>query len=302
MSPPANNVPTAYTSSVYGDDSRRSHDWFNIILRRRWLIALVLGGAVVIVCCLTLWMVPIYEATGTIHIQFSSDSADLLSGSSGTESQQLQKQATELNILTSRTLAEAVVHRTGYQLQLVPPSQMLTVLHHLHRQVKSLFSWRVDIPYLALPRQPNVSLRDVEVTEKIRLARYTITFSQDGAFAVQTAENRKEVGKGKLGQTFRSQLFAFRLESDDAQAGDEISIILRPLQSAVSQLNNNIKASVLRGSEVVRLVAHATSPELAKSMATALIQEYIAFSLQRKTQEASQELNFINQRLSATHA
>ncbi|HEY5868351.1 MAG TPA: polysaccharide biosynthesis tyrosine autokinase, partial [Candidatus Tectomicrobia bacterium] len=213
-----------------------------------------------------------------------------------------QKQATELNILTSRTLAEAVVHRTGYQLQLVPPSQMLTVLHHLHRQVKSLFSWRMDIPYLALPRQPNVSLWDVGVTDKVGLARYTITFLQDGAFAVQTAENRKEIGKGKLGQTFRSQLFAFRLESEDAQAGDKISLILRPLQSAVSQLHNNIKASVLRGSEVIRLVAHATSPELAKTMATALIQEYIAFSLQRKTQEASQELNFIKQRLSATHA
>jgi capsular exopolysaccharide synthesis family protein len=57
---------------------------------------------------------------------------------------------------------------------------------------------------------------------------------------------------------------------------------------------------VLRGSEIVSISADATSPELAKNMATALMQEYIAFSLRRKTQEASQELDFIKQRLSAT--
>jgi capsular exopolysaccharide synthesis family protein len=65
-------------------------------------------------------------------------------------------------------------------------------------------------------------------------------------------------------------------------------------------LRSDTNASVVRGSEIVRIAADATSPKLAKNMATALMQEYIAFSLRRKTQEASQELDFIKQRLFAT--
>ena len=295
------NVPTAYTPAAYVDDGPRLRDWLNIVLRRRWLIALVLSGTVAVVYCFTLFMVPIYEATATIHIPLSgSGTSELFSGSTGTESQQLLKQATELEILKSRTLAEAAVRRTGYQLQLVPLSQGLRVLDGLYGQVKSLFSWRMDIPSLTLPRQPVVSLRDVEVAEHVTPNMYTLTFLQGGVFVVQTAENRTEVGKGAIGQPFRSQQFAFRLESVEAREGDEIGLILLPLQSAVVQFYYNMKALVIRGSEIVRIAADATSPELARNMANALMQEYIAFSLRQKTQEASKELNFIKQRLSAT--
>lgn len=296
-----NQVPTAYTPATYVDDGHQLRDWLYIVLRRRWLIALVLCATVAAVAFFTLLMVPIYEAVGTIHIQLSgSGTSDLLSGSLVSESQQLQNQATELEILKSHTLAEAAVRRAGSQLQVAPPSQGLMELHRLYSLVKSLLFWRMDIPYLALPRQPDVSLQDVEVAENATPAGYTITFLQGGAFVMQTAENRKEVGRGEIGQLFHSQQFAFRLESEEAKEGDEIGLVLLPLQSAAAQLRNSIKASVLRGSEIIRIAADATSPELAKMMATALMQEYIVFSLRRKTREASQELDFIKQRLSAT--
>src|SRR5262245_20994464 len=110
---PTNNVPTAYTPAAYVDDGPHLRDWLNIVLRRRWLIALVLGGTVAVVFCFTVLMVPIDEATATIHVSLSgsglpgSGTSDLSSGSWVGEQQQLQKQATELEILKSRTLAEA---------------------------------------------------------------------------------------------------------------------------------------------------------------------------------------------------
>src|SRR5262245_65492652 len=68
---PTNNVPTTYTPTAYVDDGPQLRDWLNIVLRRCWLIALVLGGTVAAVFCFTLLMVPICEATATIHVSLS---------------------------------------------------------------------------------------------------------------------------------------------------------------------------------------------------------------------------------------
>lgn len=291
ISTPADNVSNAYPYAVYVDNGPRLHDWFNIILRRRWLITLVMGVTTLAVYCFTLWMVPIYEATATIHVQLSGSGMPDLFQSLERESDQLRKQATQLEILKSRALAEMAVRRIGYQLQLAPPPQWLILLRYI---------WSRDIPYITLPRQPNIALQDIEVVENVTPARYTITFLQGGTFVVQTAKDRTEVGKGEIGQPFRSQQFAFRLESKQAQEGDEIGFALLTLPSAAMRLRTAINASAIRGTDLIMINARANTPELARDMAAALTQEYIALNLQQKTQEASQALDFIKRQLPAT--
>ena len=58
--------------------------------------------------------------------------------------------------------------------------------------------------------------------------------------------------------------------------------------------------AAIRSTEIVKLAAKATVPTVASDIVATLAEEYLAFSLRQKTQEASQILDFIAQQLTAT--
>jgi capsular exopolysaccharide synthesis family protein len=290
---------------------------FTIILRYRGIVLLVVAVTLLSAIFFAFLTAPVYQATATIHIQ--QQSRELKEQFDQVFDIQQQKLNTELQILSSRTLAEAAVARTGYQLQLVRPYNGLAALYGavtsrlrasynilatMGSQLTSLLRWHVTMPTLSFPplsRQPAINLQHIKIIGDVPApVLYTIRFLQEGAFVVQKVEDGQVVGKGRVGVPFQSALFSFVLESEKVQAGDEVQLRVLPLSEAANQFQGGIKVALITGTEIARCTAEAETPELARVMATSLAQEYIAFNQRRKAQEAAQAIGFIEQQLQTT--
>src|SRR5215510_5797571 len=151
-------------------------EYVNILLRRRWLICLMLLATVMLVLYATLMTVPTYKATTTLRIQSqegqtSGQGVDLVGDAFGLR--KAMELDTELSILKSRRLAEAAVRQLHYQLQLKPSHNSLLALY---RKLLSLLpEATTERPWLSLPRQPTFSLHVVEIGEIPASAHYTLT-------------------------------------------------------------------------------------------------------------------------------
>jgi capsular exopolysaccharide synthesis family protein len=278
-------------------------DYVNIMLRRRRLICLMLLATVMLVFYVTLMTVPTYKATTTLRIQSQGGQAsgpgvDLVSDAFGLR--KAMELDTELHILKSRRLAEVAVRQLHYQLQLEPSHNGLLVLY---RKLMSLLPGSMtERPWLSLPRQPTFSFQAVEVGEITAPARYTLTILEGGSFVVWRVEEKREIGRGAIGALFQGERFAFRLESQELQAGDKIVFTLLPFLQATQLFQSNTNVVLQRKTELVEVSAQDVSPTLASAMASALAQAYIHFSLQQKTQEAAHLLAFIDRQLAAAQA
>jgi capsular exopolysaccharide synthesis family protein len=278
-------------------------EYINIMLRRRWFIVFMLLTTVMLVLCVTLRQVPTYKATATLRIQSQGGQAsgsgmDLMSDAFGLR--KAMELDTELRILKSRRVAEAAVRQLHYQLQLEPSHHGLLVLYR--KLVSLLPASMTERPWLSLLRQPAFSFQVVDVGEITTPARYTLTVLEGGSFIVWRVEEKREIGRGAIGALFQGERFAFRLESQELQAGDKIAFTLLPFLQAVKLFQSNTNAVLQRKTELVEISAQDSSPTLASAMASALTQAYIHFSLQQKTQEAAQLLDFVDRQLTAAQA
>ena len=277
--------------------------YVNIMLRRRWLIFLMVLATVVLVLYITLMMVPTYKATTTLRIQSQEGQAsgpgvDLVGDAFGLR--KAMELDTEVRILKSRRLAEAAVRQLHYQLQLEPSHNGLFVLY---RKLMSLLpESTTERLRLSLPRQPTFSFKIVEVGEITAPARYSLTILEGGSFVVWRIEEKREIGRGAIGALFQGERFAFRLESQELQAGDKIVFTLLPFWRAAELFQSNTNVVLQPKTELVEVSARDASPTLASHMASALTQAYIHFSLQQKTQQTAQLLAFIDQQLAAAKA
>src|SRR5215510_4981307 len=298
MNPP--EVPLLTTTSPPHTPHLR--EYVNVMLRRRWLIFLTLLATIGLVLYVTLMTVPTYKATTTLRIQSQEGQASAPGGELLGDAFGLRKSMeldTEVRILKSRRLAEAAVRQLHYQLQLEPSHNGLLVLY---RKLMSLLPKSMtEHPWLSLPRQPTFSFQSVEIGEITTPARYTLTILEGGSFVVWRVEEKREIGRGALGALFGGKRFAFRLESQELQPGDKIVFTLLPFLQATALFQSNTKVVLQRKTEIVEVSAQDVSPTIASDMASALTQAYLHFSLQQKTQQATQLLAFIDRQLAAAH-
>src|SRR5215510_9266659 len=299
MNPP--EVPLLTTTSPPHTPHLR--EYVNVMLRRRWLIFLTLLATAMLVLYVTLMTVPTYKATTTFRIQSQEAQASAPGGDLVGDAFGLRKSMeldTEVRILKSRRLAEAAVRQLHYQLQLEPSHNGLLVLY---RKLLSLLPRAITERFwFSLPRQPTFSFQVVQVGEITAPARYTLTILEGGSFVVWRVEEKREIGRGAIGALFQGERFAFRLESRELQAGDKIVFTLLPFLQAAERFQSNTKVVLQPKTEIVEVSAQDASPTLASGMASALTQAYIHFSMQQKTQQATQLLAFIDRQLAAAKA
>ena len=284
------------------EDGPRLRDYLNVIIRQRWFILLIFVTTVAGAICVFFLVTPTYEATATLRIR--SEGQGTLEFLSSTTSGffidtlgmgKRREFDTEIELLKSRVLAEEVVRRLGYQLQYSPPHDGLALLF---RRVKALFPWFSE--ETSLSRKPAFILRNIEVGEVATPQRYTLTLLEENTFVVRTAQQKHEIGRGTIGHPFRTTRMAFIFENHRLNVGEKITFTLLPFWQATEQLQKNLTVAAIRSTEIVKLAAKATVPTVASDIVATLAEEYIAFSLQQKTQEASQILDFIARQLTAT--
>jgi len=100
------------------DDTIDLREYWRILVKRRWVVASVLGIIAVAALLSTILMIPMYQSTATVQITPPNSQileyADFSSEGTGYLAQQ-QFYTTQYEILRSRDLAEAVVRAEGVQ-------------------------------------------------------------------------------------------------------------------------------------------------------------------------------------------
>lgn len=291
-------------------------DYINVILRRRRLVLCIMALALIGALYVMLTTSPVYQAAATLRVQAPAQGGqgggpigDPIGDAFGMR--RVMELDTELQILKSRSLAEVAVRHLHYQFQLTPSNNGLSTLYHrvkvwfpwlvdFYGQARAWLPWSVAFSRLSLLRQPAFSIQEVEVGDIPAPESYNIAILEGGKFVIRTAQNKREIGQGQIGHSFRSEHFAFLLQSQKLQPGDTIAFTLLPFWQATAQFQRNITVSLRRKTEIMEVSAQAKFPQLACDMALALARAYIAFVLQQKTQEASQILEFVDRQLSAT--
>jgi capsular exopolysaccharide synthesis family protein len=109
------------------DDSADLRDYLEVMVRRKWLILIVLLTSIVTTLSVSLWMKPQYRAEGKIELEIQSPHVTKFEEMKalGNQIQTREFMLTQLKLLKSETLADRVIDKLHLQQSpaLVPPPQ-----------------------------------------------------------------------------------------------------------------------------------------------------------------------------------
>ncbi len=254
-------------AASHTEDEIHLRDVWNLLVRN-WL---VLTGAVVLCAgaalAYSLYTVPVYEAETSIQIQEERSELPVLdilqTLSTGSEVE------TEMEVLRSRTLAEAVVDTLGLQLEVqVPRGVARTEL------MGSVFveRWAPEGLYV-LDRQP------------------------DGSFAVTEQETQVAYGTARIGEPAALPGATFTLRE---AAGDYDQLILQvhPFGKAVKALQERITVSrPNREAAIVAVRYESSDTQLVHLVPNTLADVYIEQGTEVRKREATSTVRFLERQI-----
>lgn len=234
------------------------HDYFDVIYKRRIMIAVCAAVAVLVALVASLASPKIYEARVKFKLELSENKTAFFGELYTPRS--VDPVENELEIVRSRAIAQLVVKKLG--LRLVPGNN------------RRLF------------------FDSVQVDDQARPAQYMIKLDA-GGYKLQSAGGG-EAGYGKIGGVFNNGSLRFKIEG---QPGDEIKFsIIRPTE-AIDNLMENISASQIKNTSLVLLKARSLNPVTAARIANSVAQEYINYSLASLRESARGSKEFIESQI-----
>ncbi|HEX7118531.1 MAG TPA: polysaccharide biosynthesis tyrosine autokinase [Longimicrobiales bacterium] len=249
------------------DDEIDLREVWQLLLRNRGLIAACTAVIVAAAGALTFLATPVYEAATTIRIDEEQSSLPVLdilqAAANGSEV------ATEMEVLGSRTLAEAVVDSLGLQLVVLEPERVA----------------RDEI------------LDYVRTSRDAPKAEYVLLRQEDGRFAVHDVENDAELGTFGIGQ--RIDLPGATLVLAPGAANhDEIRLATRRFQRAVESIQTTV--SISRPSREANIVVaryQSADTVLVHQVPNLLARLFIARRQEIRKTEARSTVDFLREQI-----
>jgi tyrosine-protein kinase Etk/Wzc len=237
-------------------------DYVNVVLRR-WKIALLVfvlvAGGVAVKTYLTR---PVYEAYATLEVR-KNPKGGMLKGLLIEEDNSL---AADIELLSSRSMAEEVVRRLHLDWHVVDPPEGI----------------KVTVKELKLPWEAHSFILELTASDAYRL------LTPGGETAVA----------GKSGELVVAGNARLQLEVEGGRAGDRLRLERLPLHQVAGEVIRDIRAvEAGRGTNILRLSFQSTDPARARDIVNTLAQVYRDQSVAAKTREAGKTVDFINNQL-----
>lgn len=245
-----------------GEEGAHLRDYLNVVLRR-WKFALALALAVFCgVAVYTSFQKPVYEAFATIEIRKSSKGGVL--GSIGLESP--DNLSADIQMLQSRSLAEKVAQRLN-----------------LHWQLAATTEEGLDLSLREFTAAGNNSVFELVLT---------------GPDTYRLFQSGREIATGRSGEALQREGLRLLVDIHRGKAGDRLRLERIPLDVASSRVMGAIRAAeVGHGTNIVRLSAQGSDPQLARDMVNQLAQIYQEQNSAQNSREAGKTVDFIDQQL-----
>ena len=230
-------------------------DYISIILERRWLIIICVSVATISALVLSLVLPKVYEAEVTFKLDLSESKPMFFSEIYMPK--RVDPVESQLEIIGSRTLARTVVQKL-----------------HLNFIVKNHDTYTFD---------------SLKISEKCPDGKYFVRFSSD-QFSVEN-DRGEVVGAGQVGRLFDTGYLQFLLR--ERPKDKTIKVVIKKLDKAAEELQENIRASQIKNTYLVSLKAKSYDAELSVKIANTLAHEYINYSLATIREAARGSKEFI---------
>lgn len=237
-----------------------------MLRRGRWTVLGCLAVVLALTTVITLRTAPVYEATTMVRIDEKQSSIPVLDilGSMSTGSEV----ATEMEVLKTRTLAEAVIDSLGLRLRLVEPQAMR---HQL-------------IEY-------------VRVAPNAKPAEYILERNANGQFTVRDRETDETFGIYAPGERFTVAGATITLAAEAVESRKLRIVVMSP-EKAIQELLDKITVTRPNREANIVLIRHQnTDTELVHSIPNTLASLFIAGRSDVQKTEARSTITFLREQI-----
>lgn len=243
-------------------------DYWHIAVRRWRLIASTAAFVLVVGTLVTILQVPTYRAAATVLVEDrESSQLAILEGLSSIGG--AIPVETEMEILKSRTLAEEVVRELS--LDVIPINAPIGTRLRLTN-------------YRSSVHRPDDS------------PEFRIVFRDQRHYVAY--DDERELGIGVLGEPFVGRDIGWTLNVTSPENVSSIRFVKVPFQDAVKELQDSTSVKeVGKKTNVIAVTVEAPDPYAAREIADKITEAYLAYNVARKSQVATQTLDFIGQQL-----
>lgn len=255
-------------------DDLNLHDLWQTLVRQRWIVAGVAAAVVLLTAVMTWRQRPTYESEATLRIEEQDRGQSLLGDLGSAGGFGPEKIQTEMVVLRSRQIAEAVVDSLGLHVELLAPERPRT-------EVLRVFS----APRDAVPATYLLTLRGGD---------YTVAVEQAGG----RVSAPPAVGIGAP-VTLGGVSLALQpgLGADPPQ---EIRIRVAPHRAAAAGLLQTLRVARLDPqAEVVSIGYRSTDPVLAAAVPNAAAASFIRYKDQSNKVVESSTVRFLREQVAA---
>lgn len=263
--------------SIMGSEIHIPHLWRAILRSRWWILGLPVGFALVI----GLWTYlqdPVYEAQATLMVQNEAPEGGMLAqqvaaftGLGGARG----SIETDLRLLESRQVAEAVVDSLSLQVLVQSPA----------RPRSSLFS-EIDVRPDALEGTISLSRRPD--------GRYAVNFEPSDL----SADRPTATADVRLGEPFDVAGIRMRLRSDPDDVPDRIELRVLSFRSAVDQFRKDFRVERVGGSILSTTFRH-NDPTLTAEATNAAVGRFVDYRREMSRSDARGAIDFLREQVAA---
>lgn len=242
------------------------YDYFRVLFRRRVVAILTFFAVVVSVTIHTLLMTPIYDAFCLVQIK-DEQTQNVLLGDLFRFGR-TNPVAAEMEIIRSRSVAEAVVRETHLDVMSVDESDDL-----------------------------QVELKNVSLAPNRKGQAFLVEFINDqGNFAVSYKGDK--LGVGDLESGYHQNGMHFDLSVNKPRADASFRFLQRPFDATVRMVQANLGvAEVGEKTNIIKVLYRSQYPEMARDIVNKIVEVYKRQNIEEKSQEAFQTLQFIESQL-----
>ncbi|RJQ51435.1 MAG: polysaccharide biosynthesis tyrosine autokinase [Nitrospiraceae bacterium] len=262
-----NTIPQSYP-----EDKKDIHlyDYLEVLIRRKWVVIIFFTVLVATVAVSTYRMTPIYESDTTLLIEEKEpwEGTNILTEFAGMKPSKVQ---TEIEMIKSRTIAEKVVKKLYYDINIFDVSGNL-----------------------------NPQITDVTIPDNRIGKIFAVTFQDNERFIVtdDSLDKDKVIGSGRTGHPFSGgKDISFTLNNAGAGRDASFKIKKESFYSSVNKLMAATSVAPVKSTNVVKISTRDSNKQMAADMANSIVEFYRQHDIRARSQQALQVIHFVDKQL-----
>ncbi len=266
------------------------------LYRRKWMLLAAVSAFGSIAMLYNLLTTPVYESSLLIKKEKPLDHRFQDELKSIVFLQTLDELETEMEIVTSRTVLEKVVH----QLNLYFWIERLALTRQPERELhQALAEYQQNYNQLAGAAIPWIEVSFYEPPPEYPGRDLTLQVTPEEKLALIDSRTRETVflADDPANAVFDLQHLRFKVRWPNPLPHSEIDLSVRNLEKAIYHLNQQVGVRSIRKTNIFRISAESTSPYMAQLISNTLADMFRETRLEQKRRTIRYSANFVDRQL-----